>query len=146
MLVNVNMSREVYDYFKDYDLSALANMLLEQYDFTVLPQTSGLRDVERKVNVTDPVYIALYKAVGPRSKKISLGRLFEFAYNMDILSRPHFKIRPTKQEDNPVYSLVTKAYKAMLEAQKYSSDVTLKEVTEILYQYKEVIRNARTQK
>lgn len=140
MIVNVNMSQQVYDYFKDYDLSDVANTLLEQYDFTNLPPTSGIRDIERKVNVTDPIYIQLYNIVGPRSKKISLGRLFEFAHNMDVLNRPNFRIQPTANTDNPVMSLINRAYRALLEAQKYSDDLNLKEMTDLLYKYKEAIK------
>lgn len=140
MIVSVNMAREVYEYFKDYNLSDVANTLLEQYDFTILPQTSGRRDVERKVNIVDPVYIALYNAVGPRSKKISLGRLFEFAYSMDVLGLPNFRVKPSANTDNPVSSLVDRAYKSLLEAQKYSGDQVLKELTRAVYEYREVIK------
>lgn len=136
MIVNVNMSKEVFDYYKDYNLSDVVNTLLEQYDFTILPQTSGIRDVERKVNVTDPVYIALYNAVGPRSKKISLGRLLEFGYNMDVLALPNFRIRPTKEGHNPIISLVDRAYRALLEAQKYTDCEILKTITNLVYEYK----------
>lgn len=137
MIVNVNMSQQVYDYFKAYNLSDVANTLLEQYDFTFLPATAGKRDIERKVNITDPIYIQLYNVVGPRSKKVSLGRLFEFAYNMDVLNRPNFKIQPTINIDNPVISLIDRAYRALLEAQKYSDDQNLKDITNLLYKYKE---------
>ncbi len=141
MLVSFNMSREVFEYFKDFDLSDIANTLLEQYDFTALPPTSGRRDVERKVNITNPAYIALYNTLGPRSKKVSLGRLFEFAYNLDVLSLPYFKIKPTRHEDNPAYTLIDRAYRALIEAQKYVDDEVLKDLTRITYQYKEKVKN-----
>lgn len=141
MIVSLNMSREVYDYFKNYDLSDVANCLLEQYDITVLPPTSGQRDVERTVNITDPVYIQLYNAVGPRSKKVSLGRLFEFAYNMDVLANPYFKVKPTKNKDNPAPSLVNSAYRTLLLAQKYEPDnKELKQITELVYELSEVMK------
>lgn len=138
MRVAVNMSQEVYEYFKNYNLSEVANVLLEQYDFTSLPQTSGLRDVERVVDITDPVYIQLYKTVGPRSKKVSLGRLFEFAYNMDYLAKS--KIQPTGRVDNPTSSLVKRAYIALLAAQKYDDSKELKDLTQLVYQYKEIVK------
>lgn len=139
MRVALNMSKEVFNYFKNYDLSDVADCLLEQYDITVLPPTSGLREVERIVNVTDPTYIQLYNTVGPRSKKISLGRLFEFAYNSDVLANPHFKIKPTKNRDNPATSLINSAYKSLLAAQKYEpNDEELKQITQLVYELREV--------
>ena len=140
MIVSVNMSREVYDYFKNHNLSDVANTLLQQFDFTICPPTSGIRDVERKVNITDPVYIQLYNTVGPRSKKVSLGRLFEFAYNMDVLNMQKFKIEPTKGDDNIVATLIDKAYRALLEAQKYSKDEILKNLTDTIRNYREVVK------
>jgi hypothetical protein len=145
MIVSVNMSREVFEYYKGYDLSDVANTLLEQYDFTALPPTSGKREIERTINVTDPVYIQLYKTVGPRSKKVSLGRLFEFGFNMDVLNRPNFRVEPTKtNKDNLVYPLIDKAYRALLKAQKFVSDEfrlkDLKEITDLVYNFREVIK------
>lgn len=136
MIVNVNMSREVYEYFKEYDLSLVADTLLEMYDFTNLPQKQGSRDVERKVNVSNETYINLYNTLGPRSKKISLGRLFEFAYNMDVLSLPRFETMKTKGSNNPTLSLLDKAYRALLTAQKYDRSVELQSITSVLYEYK----------
>jgi len=134
MIVSVNMSQEVYDYFKKYDLSDVANNLLEQYDFTCLPEMSGKREKEVRVNITNPVYIQLYNTVGPRSKKVSLGRLFEFGYSMDILST--LDIKPTEDIDNPLPALMEKAYRALLEAQKYTDDPNIKEVTDIVRRLK----------
>ena len=141
MVVNVNMSREVYEYFKDYDLSDVANCLLEQYDFTVMPPTSGQRDVERKVNITDPVYIRLYRAVGPRSKKVSLARLFEFAYHADVLSNPNFAVKPTKHQDDPTYNLINSAYHYLLRAKKYNDHEQIALVTKIVYELREMFKN-----
>ena len=143
MLVNVNMSREVYEYFKDYDLSAVADTLLDMYDFTNLPQIAGKREVERRVNVSNTAYIDLYETLGPRSKKISLGRLFEFAYSMDVLALPRFEqLRLTNPvKTDPTVSLLTKAYRALLEAQKYDNSTELKEITSLVYGYRGVIDN-----
>lgn len=140
MIVNVNMSREVYDYFKGHDLSKLADALLEMYDFTNLPQRVGPREKEIKVNVSNEYYISLYNTLGPRSKKLSLGRLFEFAYNMDVLALPRFEsMRAEDQNDNPTYSLVDRAYRALLAAQKHDKTPELKELTRLVYEYREVV-------
>ena len=142
MIVNVNMSREVYDYFKSHDLSKVADALLEMYDFTNLPQRVGPREKEVKVNISNEYYISLYNTLGPRSKKISLGRLFEFAYNMDVLALPRFEsMRAEDQHDNPTYSLVDRAYRALLTAQKYDKTPELKQLTKLVYEYREAIND-----
>lgn len=142
MIVNVNMSRKVYDYFKGHDLSKVADALLELYDFTNLPQRIGPREKEIKVNVSNEYYISLYNTLGPRSKKLSLGRLFEFAYNMDVLALPRFaSMRAEGQNDNPTYSLVDRAYRALLAAQKHDKTPELKELTRLVYGYREAIND-----
>lgn len=142
MIVNVNMSREVYDYFKGHDLSKVVDALLEMYDFTNLPQRVGPREKEIKVNVSNEYYISLYNTLGPRSKKLSLGRLFEFAYNMDVLALPRFEsMRAEDQNDNPTYSLVDRAYRALLAAQKHDKTPELKELTRLVYEYREVVND-----
>lgn len=142
MIVNVNMSREVYDYFKGHDLSKVADALLEMYDFTNLPQRVGPREKEIKVNVSNEYYISLYNTLGPRSKKLSLGRLFEFAYNMDVLAHSRFEsMRAEDQNDNPTYSLVDRAYRALLAAQKHDKTPELKELTRLVYEYREAIND-----
>jgi hypothetical protein len=142
MIVNVNMSREVYDYFKGHDLSKVTDALLEMYDFTNLPQRVGPREKEIKVNVSNKYYISLYNTLGPRSKKLSLGRLFEFAYNMDVLALSRFEsMRAEDQNDNPTYSLVDRAYRALLAAQKHDKTPELKELTRLVYEYREAIND-----
>lgn len=142
MIVNVNMSREVYDYFKGHDLSKVTDALLEMYDFTNLPQRVGPREKEIKVNVSNEYYISLYNTLGPRSKKLSLGRLFEFAYNMDVLALSRFEsMRAEDQNDNPTYSLVDRAYRALLAAQKHDKTPELKELTRLVYEYREAIND-----
>lgn len=142
MIVNVNMSREVYDYFKGHDLSKVADALLEMYDFTNLPQRVGPREKEIKVNVSNEYYISLYNTLGPRSKKLSLGRLFEFAYNMDVLALSRFEsMRAEDQNDNPTYSLVDRAYRALLAAQKHDKTPELKELTRLVYEYREAVND-----
>ena len=141
MIVNANMSNEVYNYFKGYDMSRVADILLEMYDFTNLPQRIGPREKECKINVSNEYYISLYKTLGARSKKLSLGRLFEFAYNMDVLAMPRFQeMRVSEQKDDPTYSLVLKAYRALLAAQVYDNSNELQEITQIVYEYSKVVR------
>jgi len=135
MNVSLNMSLEVFMYFKDYDMSELADTLLDMYDFTNLPATSGIRDKEIRVNVTNEAYISLYNTLGARSKKVSLGRLFEFAYNMDVLSLERFEILKKQSTDNPSNTLLNRAYKALLEAQKFDKSGELKKITNIVYEY-----------
>lgn len=145
MRVSINMPTRVYDYFKEYDFNDLVDCLLQQYDITAMPQTTVDRNdrVERVVNVTDPTYIQLYNIVGPRSKKVSLARLLEFAYNMDVLSNPHFEVKPTSNKDNPTASLIGTAYRALLNAQRYNpDDKELKEITDLVYALKEVADGA----
>ena len=140
MIVNVNMSREVYDYFKGHDLSSVADVLMEMYDFTNLPPVTGKREIERKVNVSNEMFISLYETLGPRSKKLSLGRLFEFAYNMDVLALPRFESMRVEEKDDPTYSLVDRAYRALLMAQKYDKSPELKELVNLVYNYREVAK------
>lgn len=137
MIVSVNMSREVYEYFKDHDLSQVADTLMEMYDFTNLPQISGKREVEKRIDVTNEMYLSLYKALGPRSKKLSLGRLFEFAYNNDVLSLSRFETMRVTTKHNPADSLLDRAYRSLLEAKKYDDSPQLKEITSLVYTYKE---------
>ena len=142
MLVSVNMSREVYEYYKGYDLSTVVDTLLEIYDITNLPPMVGKREVERRVNVSNPMYIEMYNRLGARNKKVSLGRLLEFAYNMQVLSLSRFdKMKIDVKPDNPTHSLVDRAYRALLQAQKYDSSDELREITNLVYNYREVIDN-----
>ena len=142
MIINVNMSHEVYDYFKGHDLSKVADALLEMYDFTNLPQRTGPREKEVRINISNEYYISLYNTLGPRSKKISLGRLFEFAYNMDVLALSRFDaMRDTDQRDDPTPSLIDRAYRALLTAQKYDQSEALRELTLLVYEYREVVND-----
>lgn len=135
MNVSFNMSLEVFTYFKDYDMSELADTLLDMYDFTNMPATSGIRDKEIRVNVSNKAYISLYTTLGARSKKVSLGRLFEFAYNMNVLSLERFEILKKQNTDNPLKTLLNRAYKALLEAQKFDKSDELKKITNLVYEY-----------
>lgn len=142
MLVSVNMSREVYEYYKDYDLSAVVDTMLEIFDITVLPPVVGRREVERQVNVSDPAYIDLYNTLGPRNKKVSLARLLEFGYNTQVLSYERFNnMKLDRKPDNPTHRLIDRAYRALLNAQKYDNSVELKTITSLVYDYREVVKN-----
>lgn len=140
MIVNVNMSNEVYNYFKGHDMSKVADALLEMYDFTNLPQRTGPREKECRLNISNEYYISLYNTLGPRSKKLSLGRLFEFGYNMDVLALSRFESMRGVGEDNPAPTLVDRAYRALLTAQKYDKSLELKEITRLVYDYREAIK------
>ena len=139
IIVNVNMSQEVFDYFRNYDKSQVANTLLEMYDFTNLPPVEGIRARECKVTIENEMFISLYNTLGPRNKKVSLARLFEFAYNMDVLSLPRFNEMQIVLQEKPTYTLVDRAYKALLLAQKYDSSNELKQITNIVYDYRSVV-------
>lgn len=86
--VAVKLSYEVIDYFKDYNLSRLADLLLEQYDVTSLPSIHLDQMVQRNLTITNPYYIQLKQALPSTSPRISLSRLFEYAYTQDILANP----------------------------------------------------------
>lgn len=143
MLVNVNMSFDVYNYFKNYDLSRVADTLLEMYDFTNLPQIVGKREKEIKVNVSNEAFLHLYNTLGPRSKKVSLGRLFEYAYSMEVLSLQRFQMMRLETHDDPTYSLVDRAYKTLLMAQKYNNSEPLQEITQLVYNYREALKSKK---
>jgi hypothetical protein len=145
MVVNANLSKNVYDYYKGHDLSKVADTLLEMYDFTNLPQCAIRIDKsqrkECKINVSNEYYISLYETLGPRSKKLSLGRLFEFGYNMDVLALPRFEsMRVDNQNDDPTHSLIDRAYRALLLAQKYDTSEELKQLTKLIYNYREMVK------
>lgn len=135
MLVSVNLSKEVYEYFREYDLSQVVDKLLEMYDFTNLPPITGTRYKEVKVNITNTVYIETYNMLGARSKKVSLGRLFEFAYNMDVLALPRFQAMRDITLEDPTDGLLQRAYKALLDARKYDESSELKDITQLVRAY-----------
>lgn len=141
MIVSVNMSKDVYEYYKDYDLSKVADTLLEMFDFTVLPPVVGKREIERRINVSNEAYISLYKAVGPRSKKVSLGRLFAYGRDLDVLSMPRFDMirKTTNVFDNPTRTCIKRAYKALLEAEQYDKSELLRNITDLVYKYLEAL-------
>lgn len=132
MRVTFNINREVADYFKDCNLDHLVHNLLDHYDIENLPQMSPSTDrVQREVTVTHPLYITLYKAFGPRSKKVSLGRLLEFAYNMDILtSNPDICKRREPKEDNALENAIKRFRKNLRELVELSNIETITQIIE----------------
>ena len=123
IIVTVNLSREVAEYFKNYDLSKVIDLLLDMFDFTNLPACNLPRYTYKKVAITNSTYISLYNTLGPKNKMVSLGRLLEYAYNIDVLSLPRFEQFMQKQEDNTMQKAFTsalyKAYRALLDAQQF---------------------------
>lgn len=140
MQVNVNFSREVYEYFKGYDLSGVANTLLDMYDFTNLPPTEGKRYTEKRLEITNEAFISLYEALGARNKKVSLARLFEFAYNMDVLSLQRFEslrlTTPTQDPRHPTLAFVNRAYRSLLDAEKVMPNSEVRVLIDAVYAYK----------
>lgn len=133
MIVVANLNKEVYEYFEGYDLSAIANYLMEIYDFTALPATTGDRYKEVRVEVTHPLYITMYRALGPRSNKVSLARLFEFAYHLDI-KYTHDLSEFTQEAPQPVdiSQQLSRAKSALRRAWKETSDEDIKDVIGII--------------
>ena len=108
MRVSVNMSRETYNYWSKYDLAAVADVLLSIYDITSLPPCSGGREIERRIDVQNEQYLDMYETFGTHSKKLSLGRLFEFGANADIAHTDEFKSLYKKDVD------ISSSYKGRL--------------------------------
>lgn len=137
MLVTVNLSKEVSDYFRGYNLDKVADTLLDMYDITNLPPCTLKRYTDKKINVTNELFIQLYESLGARNKKVSLGRLFEFAYNMDVLSMSRFnELREQDTSiDDPVPKLLSRAYRALSDACRYDNSKELKDITSFVYDY-----------
>ena len=135
MLISVNLSKQVYEYFKGYDLSQVTDKLLDMYDFTSLPPITGERYKEVRINVTNELYLDLYERYGARSKKVSLSRLLEFAYTMDVLALPRFQVMRDQELENPVPDLLEKAYRILCEARKYDDSPELNDITKLVRAY-----------
>ena len=54
MRVAANMSKDVAEYYGDYNLDEIVNEMLRRYDITTLPSTSMRRGGQRAVRVLDP--------------------------------------------------------------------------------------------
>ena len=146
MIVVANMSKDVYEYFKEYDMSDVANTLLDMFDFTNLPATSGERYKEVRLDIKNEYYISLYQKVGARSKLVSLARLFEYAYNIDVLSLDRFKIFKVEAQDFPEVLYLHRAYKALKDAQLYDQSPELTDIVSVVYQYWRIRENEKQEK
>ena len=138
--VSVNFSREVLDYFEHYDLSGVADQLLDMIDFTNLPECVYKRTTYRTVTITNETFITLYNSLGPRNKKVSLARVFEFGYNVDVLSLDRFQQyllqdEASSSQQKRAVTLVYRAYRALCEAQHLDNSETLREITSLVYNY-----------
>ena len=125
MQISVNMSQEVAEYFKNYDMDKVIDTLLDMYDFTNLPAVYRPRYTFKTVNVTNEAYLSLYNTLGPRNKKVSLSRLVEFAYDMDVLTLPRFEAFHTTSsvsKDKQLQLAVYDAYRSLLRGRKYCAD------------------------
>lgn len=149
MTISVNMSKEVAEYFKDYDLDQVVDTLLDMYDFTALPQVERPRYTYRTINVMNEAYISLYNALGPRNKKVSLSRLLEFAYDMDVLVMPRFNefykgpanIEQIEKKRNKLLaSRLHTAYKDLLACKDYDDSPALMQIIEFVRDYYNVIK------
>lgn len=139
MLINANLSKEVYEYYKGYDLSQVVDKLLDMYDFMNVPAPAGERYKEVKINVDNPVYLETYKMVGPRSKKVSLGRLLTFGYTMDVLSMERFRGMKDVVLSNPALPLLRTASRKIADARMYDDSNTLRVIAEALRAYLDTI-------
>lgn len=136
--VCANVSGEVAEYYKGYDINRVANALLEIFEFDNLPPMSGKREVEYRVIINNEFYENMYKTYGPRSKKVSLGRLFEFGMNMDVLKSEQFKAFKDENYLPPDLGQIylNRAYADLKKAQRYCQDERLKQIVEALRFYK----------
>lgn len=150
--VTFALSKDVYDYYKERlrsadDWSVIADKMLSMYDITALPPTREEKYTQRTIFVSNENFINLYNEFGPKSKKCSLSRLFQFGRDCDIFALPEFtvfakpvtppevrKIRgitATIKELTSVLSINLPAYE--------SQDNFLREVKDFLLIYREML-------
>lgn len=145
MLVSANVSKEVYRYYYGHDLDLVVDTLLEMFDMSNLPERTGERYKELRINVSNENYLEAYMHYGAKSKKVSLARLLEFGMKSDVLSMERFNLMRRVVEKvskkNPVYSQLSKAYKALLMAREYDDSEELKIITNLVYDYRGVCQN-----
>ena len=136
MIIRVNMSEEVADYYAGYNLDYIVDVLLKEVDFMNLPKYSGKREVIRDVDVQNDLYKTLYNTLGPRSNKVSLSRLLEYGYNIDVISQYNIPIDDgyeARSEKDKCISLLHKAYINLLDASKIDNNIS--SMKDIVYQY-----------
>lgn len=139
MIVKVSFSKEVLSYFKNYDLDKICDLLLETFDITNLPPCELPRYTYRTINVNNENFISLSNSLGPWSKKLSLSRLFEFAYNLDFLSEGDYSSYLLSEKSvnaaPSVNQQLDKIYRLLLEIKKYDSSEELQSIISMVYLY-----------
>lgn len=124
IVVNVRMSKETLDYYSNYKLDDILNTLLDKYDVTTLPEMSkGHSEIQRKVSIYNEYYIKLYDLLGPKNKKVSLGRLLEFGKTVDILNQNFVLTKNVTSNQMRADICLKKAYKLLLEAYTYNNNL-----------------------
>ena len=137
IVVRANMAQEVFNYFKHLDLNKLCDALLEKYDFMNLPLYSGTRDIVKNITITNETFIVMYNALGPRSNKLSISRLLEYAYLQEVLDDYEWVIQipvtDGKSNRQQAGARVSTAYNILLDACKLvPEDEILKEATQFI--------------
>lgn len=157
MKISVTMSKEATEYFANIDLSTLINNLLDVYDYTNLPAVSRPRYTYRSVDITNETFLSLYNSLGAHNKKVSLSRLIEFAYDMDVLATspslatkegsmqtitPAIERVQQMQRAKRLQSLVYKAYRALMDASSLyeKPPEPLVQVLDVVRTYYNVVR------
>lgn len=91
--IRIAMNDEVYNYFKDINLSSIVDDMLETYNITEIPELSHtVRTHYRDVIVTNPEYLRMRSILGVRDPQVNLSRLFEWAYAQDYLNEANYKV------------------------------------------------------
>lgn len=91
--IRIAMNDEVYNYFKDINLSSIVDDMLETYNITEIPELSHtVRTHYRDVIVTNPEYLRMRSILGVRDPQVNLSRLFECAYAQDYLNEANYKV------------------------------------------------------
>ena len=91
--IRIAMNDDVYNYFKDINLSSIVDDMLETYNITEIPELSHtIRTHYRDVIVTNPEYLRMRSILGVRDPQVNLSRLFEWAYAQDYLNEANYKV------------------------------------------------------
>ena len=151
--VTFALSKDVNDYYKDRlrsadDWSNIANKMLQMYDITALPPTREEKYTQRTVFISDQNFINLYNEFGPKNKKCSLSRLFQFGRDCDIFALPEFAIfaKPTVSNKTKKIRAITATIKELtgllaIDLPEYNAqDDFLREVKEFLWTYREMLK------
>lgn len=139
MKVCANVNKDVANYYKDYDLSEVIDILLSMYDITTMPAVDKSNEsgrIQLQIDIINEEYLNLYKLYGPRSTKISLARLLDFGYNMLILDNEIFnscrKSEQKTDDTSEVEYYLEQAKKNLKNAYNISKDDNIKNIYSIL--------------